>query len=276
MDTSPELGGMVLVMGVTGAGKSTFVNALKPDSVTVGHTLESTQAPPQAIQIFLDEEQTRSVTVVDTPGFDDTRRSNTQVLAEITEYLAAQYALQIPLRGIIYMHSINENRMKRSSRQFLEMFQLLCGDDALRKVKFVTTHWDNIETDREGEALRREQQLLDEWWAPMLEKGSSNTQFSGSHDSAEGIVLDLMSDDESIVLEVQRELVDCDMELGETKAGKSLRKVIEDDIAECKTSIDEIDTQMANATRSRRRSADDGKMARNQAEALVKQLKHAS
>ncbi|EGO57913.1 hypothetical protein NEUTE1DRAFT_63272, partial [Neurospora tetrasperma FGSC 2508] len=266
MDTSPESGGMILVMGVTGAGKSTFVNALKPESVTVGHTLESTQAPPQAIQIFLNEEQTRSVTVVDTPGFDDTRRSNTQILAEITEYLVTQYALRVPLRGIIYMHSIHDNRMKHSSRQFLEMFQLLCGDEALRKVKFVTTHWDNIDPEREGEALRREQQLLDEWWAPMLGKGSSNTQFSGSHDSAEGIVLDLMSDDESIVLEVQRELVDCDMELGETKAGKSLRKAIEDDIAECKTTIDEIDTQMVNAMRSRHRSTNDGNVARDQAE----------
>lgn len=122
------------------------------------------------MQIFLDDEKTRSVTVVDTPGFDVTRRSNTQILAEMTEYLAVQYALQIPLRGIIYMHSINENRMKRLSRQFLEMFQLLRGDGALRKVKFVTTHWDNIDPDREGEALRCEQQLLDEWWAPDARK----------------------------------------------------------------------------------------------------------
>lgn len=43
MDTLPEVGGMVLVMGVTGAGKSTFVNALKPESVTVGHNLESSK-----------------------------------------------------------------------------------------------------------------------------------------------------------------------------------------------------------------------------------------
>ena len=38
-----DMGGMVLVMGVTGAGKSTFINALKPESVTVGHTLESSK-----------------------------------------------------------------------------------------------------------------------------------------------------------------------------------------------------------------------------------------
>lgn len=184
-----------------------------------------------------------------------------------------QYALNIPLKGIIYMHSINENRMKRSSRQFLEMFQLLCGDDALRKVKFVTSHWNNIDPDREGEALRREQQLLDKWWAPMLEKGSTNTQFSGSHDSAEGIVLDLMSDEDSIVLEVQRELVDCDMDLGDTKAGQSLRKVIEDDIAQCKTSIEDIDIQMAKATRPRSRSVNEGKTDKNQGEVKIKALK---
>jgi putative ribosome biogenesis GTPase RsgA len=39
-------GGMILVMGVTGAGKSTFINSLKPGSVVVGHGLESSKFGP--------------------------------------------------------------------------------------------------------------------------------------------------------------------------------------------------------------------------------------
>ncbi len=40
-----ETDGMVLVMGVTGAGKSTFIDMLKPGAVTVGHGLESSKGP---------------------------------------------------------------------------------------------------------------------------------------------------------------------------------------------------------------------------------------
>jgi ABC-type lipoprotein export system ATPase subunit len=38
-----ETDGMVLVMGVTGCGKSTLVHTLKPNSVQVGNGLESSK-----------------------------------------------------------------------------------------------------------------------------------------------------------------------------------------------------------------------------------------
>jgi ABC-type lipoprotein export system ATPase subunit len=38
-----ENGGMVLVMGVTGSGKSTFINTLKPNSVPVSSGLASSK-----------------------------------------------------------------------------------------------------------------------------------------------------------------------------------------------------------------------------------------
>jgi len=46
MESFPDSEGMVLVMGVTGAGKSTFVNTLKPDSVKVTEGLGSSAYPP--------------------------------------------------------------------------------------------------------------------------------------------------------------------------------------------------------------------------------------
>ncbi|KAJ4403402.1 hypothetical protein N0V85_005107 [Neurospora sp. IMI 360204] len=134
--------------------------------------MESTTQSPQAVKLFLDQNETESVTVVDTPGFDDTWRSDEKVLEEIAEYMATQYILGVPLRGIIYMHSITEVRMKGSSLKFLNMFQSLCGDAAMMKVALVTTHWDSIKPEDEGDARRREQELIDKWWAPMIEHGS--------------------------------------------------------------------------------------------------------
>ncbi|KAK3391792.1 P-loop containing nucleoside triphosphate hydrolase protein, partial [Sordaria brevicollis] len=227
-----EKEGIVLVMGVTGVGKSSFIDKLLPGSVEVGHTMESTTQNPQAVKLFLDEKQTESVTVVDTPGFDDTWRTDEEVLEVIAEYMATQYVLGVPLKGIIYMHSITEVRMKGSSRKFLKMFQSLCGDDAMKKVILVTTHWDAIKPAEMGDATRREQELIDRWWAPMLRKGSWTTRYHGTRESAEALVLELAEDEESIVLDVQRELIDYNKKLGETRAGLPFKQELEEEIAE--------------------------------------------
>lgn len=198
---------------------------------------------PQAVKLFLDGDHTESVTVVDTPGFDDTFRSDEKVLEAIAEFLATQYILGVPLKGIIYMHSITEVRMKGSSLKFLNMFQSLCGDEAMKKVSLVTTHWDAIKPEDMRNALLREQELINRWWAPMLEKGSVPTRYHGSYESAEAILLELTQDEESIVLDVQRELVDYNKKLGETRAGLPFKQTVDEEIAKFMSSAAKSDDQ---------------------------------
>ena len=45
MESFRDSEGMVLVMGVTGAGKSSFVNTLKPGAVQVNKGMESSENP---------------------------------------------------------------------------------------------------------------------------------------------------------------------------------------------------------------------------------------
>lgn len=266
--------GMVVILGVTGAGKSTFVNTLHPGSVAVENGLQSTTQRPQAIQIFLDDERTRSVTVVDTPGFDDTYRTNAEVLTEITDYLTTQYTLKIPLRGIIYLHPIHENKMRGSGRQYLEMFQALCGDDALKNVLLVTTHWDTVEPNRMGETLRREQELLDRWWAPMIRKGSTAWQFDGNRITAEAMVLELVRQRGSVVLDIQRELVDGNKRLSDTTAGRPFGNELEEEIARHKKSVEEIDVKLAKASRRTRGNGDNGISAEVRRDLVEKRQDH--
>ncbi|KAK0726650.1 P-loop containing nucleoside triphosphate hydrolase protein, partial [Apiosordaria backusii] len=208
--------GMVMVMGVTGSGKSTFVNLLKPGAVRVEHGLHSAPEPPQAVKLVLDRRHRRSVTVVDTPGFDDTQRSGSTVLKEILRYLSVQYTLNIPLKGIIYLHQIHETRMRGSATQYLKTLQSLCsGPDALKNVIFVTTRWDMVKNQEDG--MRREQELIDDWLSPMLEKGATVMRFHGSPAEAQAMVSRLVSSEESLVLDVQRELVDDEKSISETQ-----------------------------------------------------------
>src|SRR5258707_1287108 len=63
--------------------------------------------------------------LVDTPGFDDTYRSDTEVLRELADWLSQAYEHQIPLTGIVYMHRINDVRVGGAGMKNLRMFRKL-------------------------------------------------------------------------------------------------------------------------------------------------------
>ncbi|KAF5003060.1 hypothetical protein FDECE_10371 [Fusarium decemcellulare] len=233
--------GIILVLGVTGAGKSYFLNQLKKHSTQEGHGLHSQTTRCQAVRIFLDDEDKRSITVVDTPGFDDTTRSRGEILAEITEYLAAQHALRVPLRGVLYLHKITDNRMTGSSLTYLRLLQSLVGDDALQNVVLVTNMWNKLRDEDVGQAYKREQDLIDNYWGPMADKGSYVTQFDGSADAAYALVYQLAGKP-SVVLDVQKQIMDEDRSLLGTTAGATLVHQLEEDTEACLARTVELDS----------------------------------
>jgi len=166
--------------------------------------------------------------------------------------------LKIPLKGIIYLHQIHENKMKGSARQYLEVFRSLCGNEALGNVMLVTTRWDRIKPHELGDALRREQELIDKWWAPMQKMGSHVTQFHGSRGEAEAMILELVRDRPSVVLDIQRELVDGNKEIGETKAGQQLGLQMKTQIADQEQLLARLDAEISEA----HRQANSGAVAR--------------
>jgi predicted GTPase len=73
-------------MGATGSGKTSFVNLASGSDFRVGGGLKSCTSVVQVSKpIELDD---RRIVLVDTPGFDDTNRSDTEILRIISHYLA--------------------------------------------------------------------------------------------------------------------------------------------------------------------------------------------
>ncbi|KAI8723146.1 AIG1-type G domain-containing protein [Fusarium sp. LHS14.1] len=238
--------GIILVLGVTGSGKSYFLNKLRSHSVKEGHSLQSETAQCQAVQILLDDddvEDQRSITVVDTPGFDDTNRPQGEILTEITEFLATQHALGVPLRGVLYLHKITDNRMTGSSLTYLNLLRSLVGEDALGNVILVTSMWNRLRDDDHDRAIRREQELIDKYWGPMQKKGSYVSQFDGTTESAFGLVYQLAGKD-SVVLNVQREIMDQDESVLGTSAGEGLARKLEQDIKVYRAEVAELEAQL--------------------------------
>ncbi|KAF8891121.1 hypothetical protein CPB84DRAFT_1748976 [Gymnopilus junonius] len=128
--------------------------------------------------------------------------------------------------GVIYLHNIANNRFSGSARRNLGILQRLCGDDALKKVVLGTTMWDTSATKSECEAY--EQEMKNDYWQPLIEKGSMVKRFTYNQASAWEIVnalLEPLKEREfrgelEQALQIQKELVDDHKLLLQTEAGK--------------------------------------------------------
>src|SRR5207249_2436104 len=100
----------------------------------------------------------RSLILIDTPGFDDTYKSDTEVLREIAGYLSVAYSNKVKLTGIIYLHRITDPRIQGSAMRNLRMFKKLCGSDSLGKVVLATTWWGKVDAEI---GANREKELTD-------------------------------------------------------------------------------------------------------------------
>lgn len=174
---------------------------------------------------------TQMVYLIDTPGFDDSTRTDTQVLREIASWLSYSYTHEILLHGIIYLHRISDRRMQGSALKNLFTFKRLCGDNALKKVLLVTTMWDDVPQET---AEAREKQLIEmpEYWARMIQKGSTTYRHSNTTASARGIIARIVEGDRhAVTLDMQDEMVNQKQDVLDTSACREINKEISAQIA---------------------------------------------
>lgn len=201
----------------------------------------------QAIQVRLGGQnggERRTITVVDTPGFNDTTRPDGEILAEISEFLAAQRGINVPLRGILFLHKITDNKMTGSDETYLSLLESLLGDEAIPNLILVTTMWNKMRDEDEGEGMQREQDLIDNYWAPLIAKGSYVAQFDGTHKTALSFVSHL-SGKKGVVLQVQKEVWDEEKAINKTTAGRKLWQRLTKKKEKMQGRLGDVDKQMA-------------------------------
>lgn len=112
--------------------------------------------------------------LIDSPGFDDSHRSDNEVLNALAAWITAAFANGIRLHCILYLHRITDYRVAGTGMRNLQMFKGMCGEEGhsvWRKVIFVTTMWEDL---REEVGKEREKQLKRDpnYWEPMIKAGS--------------------------------------------------------------------------------------------------------
>lgn len=158
---------------------------------------------------------------MDTPGFDDTFKTDTDILREIASWLNEAYSNRLQLTGIVYLHRIQDNRVTGAAMKNLRMFKKLCGNDGLANVLLTTTMWNMVSPEV---GLDREMQLRThkDFWKPMLDNGSEIFRHDKEAASALTIVQHLLSKKHRVTLAIQRDMVDKKMTLEQTAAGREV------------------------------------------------------
>ncbi|KAJ7364254.1 P-loop containing nucleoside triphosphate hydrolase protein [Mycena albidolilacea] len=210
----------VAVMGPTGSGKTSFINIVSGSNLRVGKSLQSCTSTVQVAPPF--QLGDRWVTLIDTPGFDDTTRSDTEILTQIAAFLAAAYESGKKLAGVVYMHRISDVRMGGISTRNFKMFRQLCGESTLRNVVIVTNMWGEV-LHEVGEAREAELAGDGRFFKAVLDKGARMLRHYNNAASATAILHYLIGN-QPRALRIQRELVDQGKDILQTAAGGELNR----------------------------------------------------
>ncbi|OBZ66163.1 hypothetical protein A0H81_13771 [Grifola frondosa] len=241
----------IAVMGPTGAGKSTFINVASGSNLRVGTGLQSCTDRVESSSPFdLDD---CIVTLVDTPGFDDTTKSDAEVLNMVAGFLKYQYEQGQLLNGIIYMHRISDYRAGGSAVRNFRFFKQLCGDDFLPNSAIVTNMWGDV-TEELGE--RREQELFgkDVFFKSAIDKDANKSRHHNTLESAHEILRPLAGKPPQALL-IQKELVDEKKRLCETAAGIALLGELAENERKHQERLDGLQRELKEAMEARDRES---------------------
>ncbi|KXH64061.1 kinesin light chain [Colletotrichum salicis] len=243
----PEKRVLIAVFGMTGTGKTSLIKTLAGEAASqlrIGHGLESCTQDIETVDFSLDGHK---VTLVDTPGFDDSERSDTEILRLIAAWLQNSFKNELLLSGLIYLHRISDVRMSGSSRKNMRMFGKLCGADHMSKVCLVTTMWDKV-TPQDG--LSKENDLKrSDYWGPMIDSGCSVKRQDRGLESARDVIRGMLNEKPTAV-KLQEEMMVAGKNLVETDAGmavdeeiRKLEKKHEEDLEELRLQMREANEQ---------------------------------
>ncbi|EMD41344.1 hypothetical protein CERSUDRAFT_89911 [Gelatoporia subvermispora B] len=237
---------LIAVMGPSGTGKSTFINLVSGSSLAVGNTLDSCTTEIQESQVF--ELDGRRVKLIDTPGFDDSDRSDAEIFNQIAEFLSSMYRQGTILHGVLYLHRISDVRVGGVARRNFAMFQKICGEEAMTNVAIATTRWNEVD---EMTGIRREMELRtkDIFFKPAVDGGAKLLRHDRDLASAQDIVRELLMKQPKPLL-LQTEIVHQGKAPSDTAAGMELQRELREQMERQDRKMLELKEELeeANAT----------------------------
>ncbi|PPQ65036.1 hypothetical protein CVT24_008184 [Panaeolus cyanescens] len=208
LEDIPEDSFIYIVMGPTGSGKSTFIEALGRETAeyhpekALSISKDSLESVTQHITAYelsnvykelnqIPRSQNLSFYIIDTPGFADQKISEMEVLKHLQDFLNSPAISKRSINAIrfLYFQPVNNVRLAGSKRLCLSIFKALCstgiGQNSKIHTALVTTMWDQLYTERlhkRGEEIEAE--LAESQWKNWKDKKSQMLRFDNTCSSA--------------------------------------------------------------------------------------------
>jgi len=254
----------VAVVGQTGVGKTTFIShCIGQPMPEDGSGLSSCTI---GVGLYPMKHNGKTIQLVDTPGFDDTTRSDAEILQELAFWLGKSYEHGIRLSGIIYLHRISDERVKGSTLRALNAFKAICGEENYSGIVLASTRWDQAEPEKAG--ARQEELCTDDiLWGDMVKGGAFPTAVFDWREFARLVLNYFVWKQKKMTFLIQRQMVLEGKLIHETDAGKIL---YDDHINETKTLDSEIAGELEELKRARSKFYD---QKQNAAREAIERLK---
>jgi hypothetical protein len=178
----------LLILGLTGVGKSAFISSLLAGSAmapTVGQSLQSCTKDVTKYNCTVGG---ADFDLIDTPGFDDSYRSEMEVLQSISDYLVRHVQSGGYVDGVMFLHRIIDVRLSASAIRVADLVKRICGKDFYPYTALVTNMWQSLPSRRMGVARLHELLNHPKFWRDFDEAFAPHYRLSRTKDSAEKIV----------------------------------------------------------------------------------------
>ncbi|KAF9032573.1 hypothetical protein BJ165DRAFT_1534985 [Panaeolus papilionaceus] len=185
---------LYLIMGPTGAGKSSFIEALAGESQKLSISKDQLAGYTQTVTAYrlvnvmhTDWDGTmRPVYLIDTPGFSDSKISEIEVVNMVRKWGDDNHQMYYST-SIFYFTPITETRLPGSRRRTFKMLKKLLEDNSTNSSLIVTTTmWDTVHNEQtQNRADSNFAQLRDETLKEFVKSPSTDViKFMNTRNSA--------------------------------------------------------------------------------------------
>ncbi|PPQ73392.1 hypothetical protein CVT24_008512 [Panaeolus cyanescens] len=183
----PAVSQRYLIMGPTGAGKSSFIESLAGESQTLSISKDQLAGYTQnvaayhIVNLFHDGQP---IYLIDTPGFSDAKFSELEIMHMVRIWLKENGISYF--HRIFYLMPIHETRLSGTKRRTIKMLtEFLRPSVDLRSIMFVTTMWDSLPNEKvqeraEGNFIQLQREIMKEF----SNQNVTITRFTNNRDSA--------------------------------------------------------------------------------------------